>query len=568
MSLLKDLRDVVGVRHVLTGDGPTRRYRKGFRVGGGAVIAVVRPGTLVEQWKVLELAVAADVIIIMQAANTGLTGGSTPFGSYDRPVLIVNAMRIKRLDLLGEGSEVVCLPGVTLDELEKSLRQIGREPHSVIGSSCIGASVTGGVCNNSGGSLIQRGPAYTQFAVFARVDAEGRLQLVNHLGIELGDNPEDILGRLDRGEYGPAEVQPQGNQWASDREYQAHLRDVAAETPARYNADPRRHYEASGSAGKLAVFALRLDTFAADGETRSFYVGSNDVRELETIRQRILTEFAVLPISGEYLDKAFHDLTRRHGKDLFLLIKHFGTDNVPRAFAWKSRFDGFTDRLGLGSTISDRVIQALVDLLPNHLPKRIETFGRQFQHHLVLRCGERSIAETRALLSAIFPSANGDFFECDAREAEAAYLHRFAAGAASIRYAALNRRTVEGLLGLDVAFPRNDIDVVSQLPPDLAAKIAVTAVCGHFFCHVMHNDYLVAKGHDVTALKDEILHHLRLRGAKYPAEHNVGHQYEAGPEQAAFFRELDPTNAFNPGIGKTPRGKHWQDDGAHCGHRH
>ncbi|MFC3217356.1 hypothetical protein [Comamonas sp. JC664] len=50
------------------------------------------------------------------------------------------------------------LPGPTLDKLEQVLAPLGREPHSVIGSSCIGASVLGGICNNSGGSLVRRGP--------------------------------------------------------------------------------------------------------------------------------------------------------------------------------------------------------------------------------------------------------------------------------------------------------------------------------------------------------------------------------------------------------------------------
>ena len=51
---------------------------QGHRTGEGPVLAVVRPGTLLEQWKVLQAAVAAGRIVIMQAANTGLTGGSTP----------------------------------------------------------------------------------------------------------------------------------------------------------------------------------------------------------------------------------------------------------------------------------------------------------------------------------------------------------------------------------------------------------------------------------------------------------------------------------------------------------
>jgi D-lactate dehydrogenase len=47
------------------------------------------------------------------------------------------------------------------------------------------------------------------------------------------------------------------------------------------------------------------------------------------------------------------------------------------------------------------------------------------------------------------------------------------------------------------------------------------------------------------------------RGAEYPAEHNVGHEYFAKADLKAFYKELDPTNTFNPGIGKTSKCKHW-----------
>ena len=102
------------------------------------------------------------MIIIMQAANTGLTGGSTPYGSgYDRPIIIINTMRIDHIHLINDGSQIIGLAGSTLHDLEKKLKPVGREPHSVIGSTSIGASIVGGVCNNSGGSLVKRGPAYT-----------------------------------------------------------------------------------------------------------------------------------------------------------------------------------------------------------------------------------------------------------------------------------------------------------------------------------------------------------------------------------------------------------------------
>jgi D-lactate dehydrogenase (quinone) len=86
-DFLAGLRAIVGRRHVLTHPSQTRRFRTGYRFGGGRVLAVIRPGNLVEQWLVLQACVQAGRIVIMQAANTGLTGGSTPDGDqYDRDV--------------------------------------------------------------------------------------------------------------------------------------------------------------------------------------------------------------------------------------------------------------------------------------------------------------------------------------------------------------------------------------------------------------------------------------------------------------------------------------------------
>jgi D-lactate dehydrogenase (quinone) len=147
---LDELKTIVGRGHVLTSPESTRRFRTGFRFGSGTALAVVRPGTLVEQWKVLKACAAANKIVIMQAANTGLTGGSTPDGDdYDREIVIISTLRMAKIRLINEGRQVICRPGATLFQLESALKPLGREPHSVIGSSCIGASVFGGICNNS-----------------------------------------------------------------------------------------------------------------------------------------------------------------------------------------------------------------------------------------------------------------------------------------------------------------------------------------------------------------------------------------------------------------------------------
>ncbi len=55
--------------------------------------------------------------------------------------------------------------------------------------------------------------------------------------------------------------------------YCNHVRQIDEDSPARFNADPARHYEAAGSAGKLAVFAVRLDTFPLEKDTAVFISG-------------------------------------------------------------------------------------------------------------------------------------------------------------------------------------------------------------------------------------------------------------------------------------------------------
>jgi len=558
-ALLEQLRAAVGPAHVITDHQLTRRFRKGHRTGEGPVLAVVRPGTLLEQWRVLQAAVAAERIVIMQAANTGLTGGSTPDGEgYDREIVLINTLRITGVQVLGNGEQVVCLPGATLDRLEQALAPLGREPHSVIGSSCIGASVLGGICNNSGGALVRRGPAYTELALYACVQDDGSVQLVNHLGIALGFTPEEILTRLQSGDYSAADIVHDPQRAASDPNYAQEVRSVDADTPARFNADPSRLFEASGSAGKLCLFAVRLDTFPKEAST-VFYVGSNAPDDLTAVRRQLLTQLPRLPIAGEYIHRTAYDIGEKYGKDTFLLIDRFGTTRVPAAFALKSRIDGFFERFGLRGA-SDRVIQALTNLLPSHLPPRMRQMRERYEHHLLVRVSNDTAEAARDFLVQHFSgSTTGAFFECDAEEGRKAFLHRFAIAGAAIRYREAHRRDVEDIVALDVALRRNDREWVEQLPADMEADVIHKLYYGHFFCHVFHQDYIVKKGVDPMAMEHRMWGLLDARRAEYPAEHNVGHLYVAKPALAGFYRTLDPTNTFNPGIGHTSRLRGWEE---------
>lgn len=556
-ALLAQLRAAVGGTHVLTGDKATRRFRKGYRFGDGAVLAVVRPGSLLEMWRALQAAVQGGAAIILQAANTGLTGGSTPDGNdYGRAIVLISTLRLTGVQLLDEGRQVLCLPGATLDRLEQTLVPLGREPHSVIGSSCIGASVLGGVCNNSGGSLVRRGPAYTEMALYAQVDGEGRLQLVNHLGIALGDSPEEILQRLQAGDYQSADVRVDGERAGSDPRYAEQVRQVDAATPARFNADPSRHYEAAGSAGKLVVFAVRLDTFAKEA-AEVFYIGSNSTESLTAIRRQLLTGFERLPISGEYIHRVAYDIGERYGKDTFLLIDKLGTARVPAAFALKSRVDGWFERLGLRG-VTDHAMQLLTGLLPSHLPRRMAEFRQRYEHHLLIKVSAQDAAATESWLRDFFGEHEGGYFHCTPDEGRKAFLHRFAVAGAAVRYREVHRAQVQDIVALDIALRRDDRDWFEQLPAELDARLLHRLYYGHFLCHVFHQDYIARKGEDPMAIEHAMWKLLDERGAEYPAEHNVGHLYPAKPALAQFYQQLDPSNTFNPGIGQTSKQPGWK----------
>ena len=66
------------------------------------------------------------------------------------------------------------------------------------------------------------------------------------------------------------------------------------------------------------------------------------------------------------------------------------------------------------------------------------------------------------------------------------------------------------------------------------------------------------KGVDPDKLQQRLLKSYDAKGAEYPAEHNVGHEYFAKPTLSKFYKKLDPTNSFNPGIGGTSKLKHWK----------
>ena len=557
-KVIKKLKQLIGDQNVLTSEWNKLPYSKGWRYGAGSALAVLKPNKLSDIWRILQICAKENIIIIMQAANTGLTGGSTPCGNdYDRPIIVINTMLINNIHIIKEGSQIVSLTGSTLYDLEKKLKPYGREPHSIIGSTSIGASIIGGICNNAGGSLVQRGPSYTEMALYAKINKNGNLELVNELGINLGSSPEEILDNLQNQNYKESDI-VNTNKLGSDDKYSEIVRQIDKNTPSRFNSDSRLLYGASGSAGKIAVFAVRLDTYISPKENKVFYLGTNDPDVFWKIRRDILSKFKTLPTLGDYLHRDCYDAAKKYSKDTFLVIERLGTTFLPKLFELKRKVDIIAKKLKfLPDNFSDRLMQFLSIFFPNHLPKRMEKFRDLYEHHWIIEMSDDGISEARDYFANIFESNDGDFFECNDFESKKASLHRFVSASAIGRYHILNSKSHGEMMSLDIAFPRNEKNWFEKLPKEIDSMLEMKLYYGHLFCHVLHQNYILKKGVDSEKLKSKLLKIYDKRGAEYPAEHNVGHEYLAKPSLKKFYKELDPTNVFNAGIGRTSKNKNW-----------
>ena len=555
-EIIEQLKSVVGHKGVLSSKSKTAYYRSGFRSGFGGSVGVVFPKSLIELWETLKVCVDANCAIIMQATKTGLTEGSSPSGfDYDREVVIINITRIKKIILLDDGKQVIAFPGSTLHELEGELSSIKRAPHSVIGSTTIGATIVGGIANNAGGALCKRGSSYTELSLYARVNEEGNLELINHLGIEnLGETPEEIFENLEKGSFSKEDIQGM-DKAASDREYQNRIRNIDAEIPNRYNADPHRLYEVSGSAGKVVAFAVRVDTYPMPKEKKVFYLGTNNPNDFSKLRKDILKNFSELPEMCEYMNREIFDIAKKYGKDVFLSIKHIGTKRLPKLYAIKSNMEYYLNKIPLvPKFLPDQILYYLSRLFPEHLPKRLIDYRNQYEHYLILDMSDEGIEEARKYLEKEWSSLDGvGFFECNEDEQKSALMHRFAAAGAAIRYQTIHQRKTEEVLALDIALLGNDTEWMEKIPEEIKEDLDLSLYYGHFMCHVFHHDYILKKGTNIKDVKENLLKRLDQKSAKYPAEHNVGHMYKADETLQKHYRELDPTNTFNPGIGFTDK---------------
>ena len=366
----------------------------------------------------------------------------------------------------------------------------------------------------------------------------------------------EVLSKLDSQKVSGAQVSTV--KACSRSDYIDYVRQLDAATPARFNADPSNLFETSGSAGKLIVFAVRVDTFERARDTRVIHIATNFAEDLTEVKARLLAQHDLVPIAAEYIHREMWQTATRYARDMFAAINVLGTGRLPALFAFKGSFDRIASRLPVSiAHPSDRFLQLLGRFLPQGLPKRARNAGRDCEHHLLLKIDGAQTAALERVLNQIFSPGSGVVTFCSEKEGRKLFLHRFVAAGAAIRYDILHSRQQSRLISLDIALKRNDRDWHHFLPESLSRRISRKLVYGHFFCNVLHLDFIARADEDVERLKADILDWYSSRGAEYPAEHNVGHVYTAPPQLLDFYRKLDPKNALNPGIGKTSKASNW-----------
>ena len=188
------------------------------------------------------------------------------------------------------------------------------------------------------------------------------------------------------------------------------------------------------------------------------------------------------------------------------------------------------------------------------MPKLYNKLNKKYPHHLILKCDQGIYNEVLEISKTIFDKDDiNNFVVASSKESKKLTLNRFVFAGASARCANLENRANSELLPLDVALKRNDDCWYKDIADNARDDILKTLTVGHFFCLVFHREYVVKKGKSNTKVKNKLLKWFDQIEAKYPAEHNVGHVYEADDNLRKFYKKLDPSNVFNPGIGKTSK---------------
>jgi D-lactate dehydrogenase len=547
-ALPEKLKGIVG-----SGSVKEKHLQKGSRLGQGTSLAYVKPKTMQQAIDVLQECVSADVAIVPQGANSGLTGGSVPRDAQDRPTVVINLRALDKMLPIGkEGKQVLCFSGAGIFDLkEKMMKEYNRDSHSVLGSLFLNPSVGAGVAFGSGGTQIRKGPSWTERALYAKVNADGKVEVVNTLGLNDGG---DVCGFLEKaGEAGSIsldDLDPTCEKVCSWPKYSETVRELTSDV-ARYNADTTG-LECCRSEGKTMILASIHDTYPNPKAAQLVWVSTKDFATAHELKREVaLCGADTMAKQCEYMNKETYDGVDQAGRILIFMIRLIGMQRLEPL--WNLKLWIETIPLPYTNIICDKFLWWFNGIIPDPLPAPLRAFGNEFEHHLLVEFGEYSDGEIDRLTKALEkfvqskPEGTVKYHVCaPGTETAKATYYRFVVAPAFRTFA-----VGKGLQGLsiDYALPKNYVKY-----PDLPEKkypIANRWIYSHFGCNVYHEDLTFGPEVDVEHGKYEVKHAIEDTGGKLPAEHGHGTEYPTSQAMKERWMKTDPLNVMNPGVGHT-----------------
>jgi D-lactate dehydrogenase (quinone) len=504
---------------------------------------------------VLELCASRGAAVLIQGANTGLTGGSTPHdgASEGRPYVLLSMRNVAGTAIVGSGADtkLLCLPGTGIRDVGRSAAALGRESHSVLGSTFLNPSVGAGVALGSGGTQVRKGPVYTERLLWARIDEHGAVELHNTLGVSLKlETPggvDELMQFVDDGRVPPERLFPAGV--ASDTSYAERLCE-SSDRVARFNADTSGP-DPCRSEGKVLVLASIHDTFPLPEQKEMFWISCRTMATADRLRKEVLLASPQdLPAVAEYMDRSTIEVVDGAARLLCFLLSKLSPESSMLQHIWDIKRWVETLPWLEGLDLVDRLLFAFNGLFPTVLPAVLAQLNRDFEHHLIVVNAESSrgsMERLRARLAAFGEDCEaGDeivVHECAPEEAKKVVNCRFAAAPAFRTYC-----VGTGLQGLsiDYALPKTSTQApaFAELPP-----IMQRMRYSHFACNVVHEDLAFAPNVDVSKAKKQVVSCIGGCNGRLPAEHGHGTEYVAPPETRERWMAMDPTNTLHPGVG-------------------
>jgi len=550
----------------VVGSGNVKRNhsQKGSRIGKGTSIAFVSPGTLSEAVKVLELCVAADVAIVPQGANTSLTGASVPRDeTSDRPTVVINLRRLRKIMPIEDGKRVVCFAGAGIYDLkEKMKNEYGRDSHSVLGSIFLNPTVAAGVAFGSGGTQIRKGPAYTERALYVKVRADGSTEIVNTLGLKESGDPTKFLDS--RESLSSSDFDPKAKGSCSWPNYSELVLNHESSQVSRYNADTTG-IDCCRSEGKVLILATMHDTYVIPEVSHVVWVACKDLETAHALKRQVaLKGKDCMAKSCEYMNREVYDGVDRAGRILIKMIEIVGMKHLEPLWNLKMAIEMIP--LPFMGIICDKFLYWFNGLMPQPLPQTLRDLGRDYEHHVLMELADYSSGEADRLKNSLDefvkarPEGQVKYHVCQGWEASRANLWRFVVAPAFRTFCI--GKGMQGL-SIDYALPRN----FKEYPglPEEQYPIANRWVYSHFGCNVYHEDLVYGPSIDVHEAKMEVKHSIENLGGKLPAEHGHGTEYKAPADTQERWKKMDPLNVMNPGVGGTPSFKAYASMPVHAG---